>query len=1049
MAALIDKSTTYKITIDPITEDNFITKAEADGTIIITGTLWKDLTSGYALVLKVGGYEYPANITKTNNPNKDDWSLKLTDDKLAALLSSDEVIVSVYDADGALITFKSHKYSVDTTPPEAGTLDFRYLDDTGRTTDAVVVTQDRTLDLTLTGQEAGATVVYQQKVDGAWTNLASPNLTNLTDGSYEFRAVVTDAVGNTSYSNVKSVVVDTTASAAGTLSFSGLYGSEAGTKDNTFDLSLTVHEANSTVVYQQKIGNGEWTNLTSPNLTDLVDGTYHFRAVITDAAGNFSYSDVKSVAIDITKPATLGVALTEDTGPTDGITSNSDLTLTGEEYGAKVEYSLDGETWTTTAPAVANLVQGSNTVQVRQTDTAGNVSEVNSITFTLDSTKPVAPGVALATDSGVNGDHLTSDGTLKVTAEEDATVEYSIDGGKTWADSFTAAEGENSVEVRQTDKAGNVSYASEVFTFTLDTAKPVTGTMSFLGLSGAEEGTKDTAFDLFLVGQEDGASVTYEVKDAEGNWNATTAQQNDLEDGSYEFRAVVTDAAGKTSYSNVKSVVVDTTAPAAGMLSLSGLSDTGPNATGGLTSDNTFDLTLTNNDANSTVAFEVSKDGGASWQVTSSAQNGLTDGNYLFRAVVTNAAGSSSYSNAKSITVDASVPSVAVAIAAVGANGTSTVTLRFGEAITGLTTDDLQVTGGSVANLTADPSGKIFTGTFTPAANFEGTASITVNAGSYTDVAGNPGVAGSASLAVDMKAPTIDMLVKSFLGAHAVTFNFNDQLSAASFTADDLVVGGAIVKALVSDSSMSQTAIMHTALGSGGKISVAVEDGSYTDDSGNVGAGLSKTFDVTTSKATAGADWLVGAGGRNVLKGGAGDDIVRGRGGNDVITGGSGKDLLDLSDGKKGIKIDFSAANVKYAAFEGRAAGLGVDKYRDMEGVIGTNYSDKITGSSSGDILAGLGGNDILRGGRGNDVFVFEAKGGRDRIMDFGDKARNQDGLDLRYFDFNVTADSFAAWKASHVKQIGANVLVNIDATTSVKLIDVKAKAIGFDDFLF
>jgi Ca2+-binding RTX toxin-like protein len=202
-------------------------------------------------------------------------------------------------------------------------------------------------------------------------------------------------------------------------------------------------------------------------------------------------------------------------------------------------------------------------------------------------------------------------------------------------------------------------------------------------------------------------------------------------------------------------------------------------------------------------------------------------------------------------------------------------------------------------------------------------------------------------------------------------------------------------------------------------------------------------------KATAGADWLVGTGGRNVLKGGAGDDIVRGRGGNDVITGGSGKDLLDLSDGKKGIKIDFSAANVKYAALDGRAAGLGVDKYRDMEGVIGTNYSDKITGSSSGDILAGLGGNDILRGGRGNDVFVFEAKGGRDRIMDFGDKARNQDGLDLRYFDFNVTTDSFAAWKASHVKQMGANVLVNIDATTSVKLIDVKAKAIGFDDFLF
>jgi Ca2+-binding RTX toxin-like protein len=392
---------------------------------------------------------------------------------------------------------------------------------------------------------------------------------------------------------------------------------------------------------------------------------------------------------------------------------------------------------------------------------------------------------------------------------------------------------------------------------------------------------------------------------------------------------------------------------------------------------------------------------------------------------------------------------VAVALAALSANGTSSVTFTFSEAVTGFTAEDLEVIGGTVTNLTADAAGKIFTGTFTPASNFEGTASVTVKAGSYADAAGNAGSAGTGATPIDVKAPTVDMFLKSFLGAQTLRFDFSDTVSAGTFTAEDVVISGATIEALAPTSSTSHTALLHVALSSGGKINATVKDGSYTDDSGNAGAILTKAFDITTSKATGDSDWLVGTGGRNTLKGGEGNDIIRGGAGSDVITGGRGKDLLDLSDGKKGIKIDFSVSDVKYATFDGRAAGLGADKYRDMEGVIGTKYSDKITGSSSGDILAGLGGNDILRGGRGNDVFVFEAKGGRDRVMDFGDKARSQDVLDVRYFDFNVTADSFAAWKASHVKQMGANVLVNIDATTSVTLIDVKAKAIGFDDFLF
>src|SRR5262249_6615963 len=59
--------------------------------------------------------------------------------------------------------------------------------------------------------------------------------------------------------------------------------------------------------------------------------------------------------------------------------------------GAKVEYSLDGgTTWSVSAPTLAQLVQGSNTIDVRQTDVAGNGSSLSPLTFTLDTAGPAA-----------------------------------------------------------------------------------------------------------------------------------------------------------------------------------------------------------------------------------------------------------------------------------------------------------------------------------------------------------------------------------------------------------------------------------------------------------------------------------------------------------------------------------------------------------------------------------------------------------------------------------------------------------------------------------
>jgi Ca2+-binding RTX toxin-like protein/peptidoglycan/xylan/chitin deacetylase (PgdA/CDA1 family) len=405
--------------------------------------------------------------------------------------------------------------------------------------------------------------------------------------------------------------------------------------------------------------------------------------------------------------------------------------------------------------------------------------------------------------------------------------------------------------------------------------------------------------------------------------------------------------------------------------------------------------------------------------------------------------------------VDTKAPTVAAiqfSNTVIRAGTTAAVAIVFSEKVTGFSNADVTVESGSLSTLTTSDGGKTWNAVFTPTHDIEDPANVVKVTGAYTDLAGNAGGnANSGNYAVDTKSPTVSITQTKLGSSNKIlaTFTFSEAVDPSTFTAQDVIVTGAKMESLAHQGGATYTAILTPLLSSNGQISIGVNNATYADVAGNAGTGAFKAFGATQAKATGGADWLVGTSGKNTLKGGGGDDIIRGGKGNDTISGDGGKDLLDFSDGTKGIKITLSQENTKYATFDGRAAGLGIDKYRDMEGVIGTKFADTITGSSSGDVLAGLGGNDILRGGRGNDVFVFESNGGRDKIMDFEDTGSRHDKLDVSFFDFNVTSNAFAAWKADHVKQQGAHTIVSFDASTSVTLTNIKVKAIGFDDFLF
>ena len=336
------------------------------------------------------------------------------------------------------------------------------------------------------------------------------------DGSKSITAKFTDTAGNTSTTAADVITLDTTAPTGGTPALTSGSDSGSSASDNitsvvspTFQVSI-----NSSVVVgdtvQLLLGGAALAHdithtITAGDITagfvDLAvtagdlgtDGAKSITAKFADTAGNVSTTAADVITIDTAVPAAPGVALSNDTGSSgsDKTTSDPSLTLTGIESGATVEYSLDGgSNWSTSAPTLAQLVQGSNTVEVRQTDLAGNVSNATAFSFTLD-TSTAAPVVALTTDSGSSTtDQVTNVGTLALSGlEAGATVSYSIDGGTTFTSSFSAVEGLNNVIVRATDVAGNTNDTAFSFTLDTSTAAPVVALTTDSGSSTTDQVT--------------------------------------------------------------------------------------------------------------------------------------------------------------------------------------------------------------------------------------------------------------------------------------------------------------------------------------------------------------------------------------------------------------------------------------------------------------------------------------------------------------------------------------------------------------------------------
>lgn len=127
-------------------------------------------------------------------------------------------------------------------------------------------------------------------------------------------------------------------------------------------------------------------------------------------------------------------------------------------------------------------------------------------------------------------------------------------------------------------------------------------------------------------------------------------------------------------------------------------------------------------------------------------------------------------------------------------------------------------------------------------------------------------------------------------------------------------------------------------------------------------------------------DTLIGGMGADTLLGLAGNDLLVGEAGADVLSGGLGYDTISYAGDAALVVINLGAST----AVDGGGAFDDITS-ADIEGVLGSEFSDYLTGNALGNTLRGGGGNDFIEGMAGADA--LDGGAGRDMVSYFSSNA--------------------------------------------------------------
>ncbi|MGU3525153.1 BapA/Bap/LapF family large adhesin [Enterobacteriaceae bacterium C23F] len=706
---------------------------------------------------------------------------------------------------------------------------------------------------------------------GLWSFTPSGDLASI---SHEFTVTATDTAGNTSgFSGSYTLNIDAVAPGLPTITAvtndnvspnvvinPGLSTNDTQpllTGTGEIGSTITVYDGATLLGTTTVGGSGSWT-FNFPVGTTLANGSHTLTVTATDPAGNTSQPSVGyPIVIDTVAPLVPTLTSVVDDQPGNignlvngQLTNDTTPTLNGRgEVGATVTVYSDGTAvgsavvdgagnWSVTTSALAN---GPHVLTIGQKDPAGNTSGISGgFTVNVDALPPAAPVITSVADNTAPVIGVVADG--GVTNETHPTISGTSEGGATitiyngstvlgtttanalgvWSFTPTTAltPATWTITATATDAAGNTGTASDVRTFTVDTAAPTAPVISTVfddqgtitgnlgngavtdDLRPAISGTSEANATVKIY--DNGTLLTTVTANGSGAWSYTPTA--DLPQGNHVITATATDAAGNLSgASNSFSFVVDSLAPLAPVIT--SLSDDvapgiGPIVVGGSTNDNTPTLTGTAEvgatiriyDGAVLVGTAVA-DAVGTWIVTTSA---LSDGPHSLTAKSVDAAGNISGSSLPfAITVDTATPNAPVLISVTDdVAGGALGVLTNGQ----LTNDNLPtLTGTAEAGSTVSVyDGSTLLGTvvavggawsFTPSTALgDGSHTLTVTS---TDAAGNVSAPTAGfTVVVDATLPVTPVItsimddIPGIVGAVGNGQFTNDSLPALNGTAE-------------------------------------------------------------------------------------------------------------------------------------------------------------------------------------------------------------------------------------------------------------------------
>ncbi|HAS1140145.1 TPA: hypothetical protein I3817_004577, partial [Enterobacter cloacae] len=587
-------------------------------------------------------------------------------------------------------------------------------------------------------KEIGSVIVDDE---GEWSYTPDKPL---GEGEHELTVVEKDPDGNASPpSDPIVIVVDTVAPKAPTIEHimdkvgktTGEIHDDAYTDDPQPEMSGTGEAGATIAIYDngKKIGettvneDGRWYFKPSENLTD---GSHSITVSQTDKAGNVSEPSDERDFIVLTEPP--GKAETpeviDNTGPVTGplkpgdVTDDSQPSFSGEgtpgntiiikdndkEIGSVI---VDDEgKWSFTPKD--ELAEGEHNVVVVEEDPLGNEGDPSDpIQIIVDTTPPAKPDMADAQDNtgpitgqlkggdvtdetrpvfsgkGEPGDTVTiydGDEVLGTTVIDDK-------GNWTLKPEKPLGEGDHSITVTQTDKAGNTSDPSEALEFEVDTTAPdasanvlnITAVADDVGDRQGNVASGDITDDskplISGIGEVGNTVFVYTtdssgkhligtaVVGSDGTWSLTP--ETPLTEGLNKLTLETQDPAGNRVAGEAPSYDINLLIPVSTAPSINSVVDNaephvGPMQKGESTNDTT--PTLSGSAApgdivsildNGKVIGTVAADSNGKWAFT--PDTALADGKHTFTVTATDAAGNARTSGSFPIVIDTAAPSPA------------------------------------------------------------------------------------------------------------------------------------------------------------------------------------------------------------------------------------------------------------------------------------------------------------------------------------------------------------------------------------------------------